>query len=136
MGSLLIGTPETIQKARRFRKVMGGGWRQAGYLAAAGIYALENNIERLHEDHQRAKSIGQVLSGKNFVKSIYPIETNIVIFELVDEITSADFVSAMAQLDINCIAFGKHHVRFVTHLDFTDAHLMEFEEVIKKVEMI
>lgn len=136
VGSLLIGSAETIQKARRFRKVMGGGWRQAGYLAAAGIYALEHNIERLHSDHHRAKAIGQILSQKNFIKSMYPIETNIVIFELADEITSADFVSAMAQLDIYCISFGKHHVRFVTHLDFTDAHLMEFEEVMKKVEMI
>lgn len=136
VGSLLIGSAETIQKARRFRKVMGGGWRQAGYLAAAGIYALEHNIERLHSDHYRAKAIGQILSQKNFVKSMYPIETNIVIIELVDEITSVQFVEYMAKQNIHCMAFGKHHVRFVTHLDFTDGHLQYFEQVMKKTETL
>lgn len=135
IGSLLLGSSDCIKKARRFRKVMGGGWRQAGYLAAAGIYALENNIERLHEDHQRAKSIGQILSGKNFVKSIYPIETNIVIFELADDISSTAFVNSMAQHALHCIAFGKHHVRFVTHLDFTDMHLSRFEELMNGEEI-
>lgn len=135
IGSLLLGSSDCIKKARRFRKVMGGGWRQAGYLAAAGIYALENNIERLHEDHQRAKSIGQILSGKNFVKSIYPIETNIVIFELAEDISSATFVHSMAERNLHCIAFGQHHVRFVTHLDFNDEHLMRFEELMKGEEI-
>jgi threonine aldolase len=127
VGSLLLGTKEIIKKARRFRKVMGGGWRQAGFLAAAGIYALDNNIDRLKEDHQRAKAIGQLLSKKNFVKAVYPIATNIVIFELPEDILAKDFVAAMAGNGIKCVTFGKHLVRFVTHLDFTDQHLEIFE---------
>jgi threonine aldolase len=128
VGSLLLGTKEVIKKARRFRKVMGGGWRQAGFLAAAGIYALDNNIDRLKEDHQRAKAIGQILSKKDFVKAVYPVTTNIVIFELPADILAKDFVTAMAPKGISCVTFGKHLVRFVTHLDFTDHHLEIFEQ--------
>lgn len=112
---------------------MGGGWRQAGFLAAAGIYALDNNIERLREDHARAKQIGKVLEGLPFVKNIYPIDTNIVIFELPETILANDFVAKMRQQNIGCVVFGKHLVRFVTHLDFTDEHLTEFEKNIIKV---
>ncbi|MCW3123495.1 MAG: threonine aldolase [Flavipsychrobacter sp.] len=128
VGSLLLGTNEVIKKARRFRKVMGGGWRQAGFLAAAGIYALDNNIDRLRDDHRRAKSIGEILSKKSFVKSVYPITTNIVIFELAGDMLAKDFIAAMAGKGIKCVAFGKHLVRFVTHLDFTDHHLEIFEQ--------
>ena len=128
VGSLLLGTKEVIKKARRFRKVMGGGWRQAGFLAAAGIYALDNNIERLKEDHRRAKAIGQILAKKNFVKTVYPITTNIVIFELPADILAKDFVSAMANKGINCVPFGTHLVRFVTHHDFTDPQLEMFAQ--------
>ena len=135
IGSLLLGTKEDISKARRFRKVMGGGWRQAGYLAAAGIFALENNIERLKEDHQRARKIGEILSKKDFVKEVYPIETNIVIFELPETILASEFVAKMLNHNILCVPFGKHLVRFVTHLDFKDAHLDYFETVFKTFEM-
>ncbi|MES2704709.1 MAG: GntG family PLP-dependent aldolase [Bacteroidota bacterium] len=127
VGSLLLGTKEVIKKARRFRKLMGGGWRQAGFLAAAGIYALDNNINRLRGDHQRAKAIGQILSGKSYVKAVYPITTNIVIFELPAEILAKYFVTTMAGKGISCVTFGKHLVRFVTHLDFTDQQLEVFE---------
>jgi len=127
IGSLLLGTREVIKKARRFRKVMGGGWRQAGFLAAAGIYALDHNIDRLRDDHRRAKTIGQILMGKSFVKSVYPITTNIIIFELPGDILAKDFVGAAAEKGIKCAPFGKHHVRFVTHLDITDQHLELFE---------
>lgn len=128
VGSLLLGTKEVIKKARRFRKVMGGGWRQAGFLAAAGIYAMDNNVDRLRDDHQRAKAIGQILLKKSFVRTVYPITTNIVIFELQDNIRAKDFVTTMAAKGINCVTFGKHLVRFVTHLDFTDSHLEVFEQ--------
>ncbi len=130
VGSLLLGEKDLIQQAKRFRKVMGGGWRQAGYLAAAGIYALDNNIERLKDDHKRAKTIGQILLGKAFVKDIYPIETNIVIFELPSDILASDFVARMAEMNIYCVTFGKHLVRFVTHLDFTDEQMTYFEQCI------
>lgn len=128
VGSLLLGTKEVIKQARRFRKVMGGGWRQAGFLAAAGMYALDNNVVRLKDDHQRAREIGEILSKKGFVKGVYPISTNIVIFELPDDILAKDFVNTMMVKGIRCVAFGKHLVRFVTHLDFTDEHLQLFEE--------
>jgi threonine aldolase len=133
VGSILLGTHELVKKARRYRKAMGGGWRQAGYLAAAGIFALENNIARLREDHDRAKQIGKILAGKSFVKDVYPIVTNIVIFELPEHILAIDFVATMAEYNIHCISFGKHLVRFVTHLDFTDDHLTQFEQCINRV---
>lgn len=133
IGSLLIGTKDLIHKSRRFRKVMGGGWRQAGYLAAAGIYALENNVERLKDDHKRAKAIGQILEGRNFIKQVFPIETNIVIVELPETILAADFVNLMANKNIYCITFGKHLVRFVTHINFTNNDLEYFEKEIKSL---
>lgn len=133
VGSLLLGKKDFIKKARRFRKVMGGGWRQAGFLAAAGIYALDNNINRLREDHARAKQIGKMLEGLFFVENIYPIETNIVIFQLPKTMLASDFVARMKEQNIGCVTFGKHLVRFVTHLDFTDEHLTEFEKNIRKM---
>lgn len=136
VGSVLLGSPETIKQAERFRKVMGGGWRQAGYLAAAGIYALDNNIPRLKEDHIRAKSIGLILAKKNFVRSILPIETNIVIIELPTEILASDFVNRMAEKGVFCVTFGKHLVRFVTHLDFTDNQLTCFEKIINSISLL
>lgn len=135
VGSVLLGSEEVIKRARRFRKVMGGGWRQAGFLAAAGIYALENNIERLKEDHQRAKSIGQFLSRASFVEDIYPIKTNIVIFELSKDILAADFIAMMAEKGIFGGTSGKHLVRFVTHLNFTDNHLTLFEERLQSINI-
>jgi len=135
VGSLLLGTKETIQQAKRFKKVMGGGWRQAGYLAAAGIYALDNNIERLKQDHIRAKAIGGMLTDKSFVNKVYPIETNIVIFELPEHILAIDFVSKMAEMNILCVTFGKHLVRFVTHLDFTDEQLNHFEKCLNSLKI-
>ncbi len=128
IGSLLLGNQDFIKKAKRFRKVMGGGWRQAGYLAAAGIYALDNNVERLKEDHRRAKAIGEMLSKKDYVESIFSIDTNIVIFELPKNILATEFVAKMAEKSVLCVPFGKHLVRFVTHLDFDDAQLSLLEK--------
>lgn len=135
IGSLLIGSKDIINKSRRSRKAMGGGWRQAGFLAAAGIYALDNNIERLKDDHKRAKIIGNIFEKKSFVKQVYPIETNIVIIELFDNILANDFVKLLAAKNIACITFGKHFVRFVTHMDFTDNDLEYFEEEIKQFDL-
>lgn len=135
IGSVLLGSNDLIKKARRFRKVMGGGWRQAGYLAAAGIYALDNNIKRLKEDHHRAKAIGKILSSKSFVQNVYPIETNIVIFELPKDILAKDFVSEMAEKGIYGGTFGQHLVRFVTHLGFTDNHLDELQQRLPLVNI-
>lgn len=130
VGSLLLGSADFIKKATRFRKVMGGGWRQAGYLAAAGIYALDHHLLRLRDDHARAQAIGQILQKLPEVEEIYPIETNIVIFRLPQAIQAADYVQQLAAKNIGAVTFGKHLVRFVTHLDFTDAHLEAFEKQI------
>ena len=133
VGSLLLGTKDFIKKARRIRKVFGGGMRQAGFLAAAGIYALDNNIERLKEDHQRAKKIEEELKALPYVESIMPVDTNIVIFNLTDKYTAASFDEALKPYDIKSSAFGKQTVRFVTHLDFTDDMLMKVIEVLRKL---
>ncbi|HEV7350099.1 GntG family PLP-dependent aldolase [Telluribacter sp.] len=133
VGSLLLGKTEFIKKARRFRKSMGGGWRQAGYLAAAGIYALDHHVDRLKEDHSRARAIGEMLSQKAEVEAIYPIDTNIVIMQLPDSITAEDYVRQLEMMRIRAVPFGKHLVRFVTHLDFTDEHLDELNKRLQKV---
>jgi len=133
VGSLLLGSADFIKKATRFRKVMGGGWRQAGYLAAAGIYALDYHLTRLSDDHARAQAIGQILKKLPEVAYIYPIETNIVIFQLPQTILATDYVQQLATKNIGAVTFGKHLVRFVTHLDFTDVHLEAFEKQIATV---
>ena len=107
---------------------MGGGWRQAGYLAAAGIYALDHHVERLRQDHARARAIGELLKGRPEVEEIYPIDTNIVIFRLPETILATDYVAQLASQGIRAVTFGKHLVRFVTHLDFTDDHLSELQK--------
>jgi threonine aldolase len=133
VGSVLLGTKDFIKKARRVRKRWGGGWRQAGYLAAAGIYALDNHIDRLTEDHQRARAIGALMSQKAEVLEVLPVDTNIVIFTLDNGILSSDYVKKLAEVGIKAATFGKHQVRFVTHLDFTDQDLEEFSVRIKKI---
>lgn len=130
VGSLLIGTKEVIRKARRFRKVMGGGWRQAGFLAAAGIYALDHQIQRLKEDHLRAREIGALFASKPEVEEVFPVDTNIVIIRLAPGLSEAGYVEQLAQKDILAVTFGKGLVRFVTHLDFTDIHLEQLRKSI------
>ncbi|TAE36478.1 MAG: aminotransferase class I/II-fold pyridoxal phosphate-dependent enzyme [Runella slithyformis] len=130
VGSLLLGSHDFIKKAVRFRKAMGGGWRQAGYLAAAGLYALDHHVQRLRDDHARARAIGKILEKRPEVVAIYPIETNIVIFELPPSILAADYVAQLATKGILAVTFGKHLVRFVTHLDFTDQHLEAFTKML------
>ncbi len=130
VGSLLLGNTEIIKQTRRFRKLMGGGWRQAGLLAAAGIYALDHHVERLREDHRRAKEAGKLISKLSYVKDIYPIETNIIIFELDDTITAIEFVQKMNEKGIKCIPFGKQLVRMVTHIDLTDNDLEYLHHVL------
>ena len=134
VGSLLIGSKELIYNARRQRKVWGGGWRQAGILAAAGIYALDHNIVRLKDDHKAAREIGAALEGKIWVKKIYPIKTNIVIFELPNSILAIDFVILLEKQNILTVTFGKHLVRFVTHLDLNERHINYTKQVIDQLK--
>lgn len=125
VGSLLLSSKENIKRARKIRKSFGGGMRQAGYLAAAGIYALENNVARLSEDHKRAKTLGEHLERCNFVESILPVETNIVIFSLREDISTSQFLDQLRSKNINASPFSKKEIRFVTHLDFSDDMLDE-----------
>ncbi len=134
VGSVLLGSNEFINRSRRIRKVFGGGMRQAGYLAAAGIYALDNNLLRLREDHKRAKLIESELQHRSYIDSILPVDTNILIFTLNDKITSDDFVLKLKENNIISSAFGKQKIRFVTHLDFTDAMLTKVIEVVRKLD--
>ncbi|WP_405415596.1 threonine aldolase family protein [Maribacter sp. Asnod1-A12] len=134
VGSLLIGTKEHMDKALRIRKIFGGGMRQSGFLAAAAIYALDNHVDRLVEDHKKAKEIGKALAAKSFIKKVEPIETNIVIFEI-DEafMTSDQFVNTLKDKDILIIGMGQGKLRMVTHLDYTnDMH----EELLKQLNSI
>ncbi|MDY0779211.1 GntG family PLP-dependent aldolase [Tenacibaculum sp. IB213877] len=120
VGSVLIGSKEHIAKAFRIRKLLGGAMRQVGYLAAAGIYALDNHVERLAEDHQKAKEIGEVLQQASFVKKVEPIETNIIIFYVNDGLDPIDFIKKMEEKNILMISMGEGKIRIVTHLDYTD----------------
>lgn len=119
VGSLLLGKKDFIKKARRVRKVFGGGMRQAGFIAAAGIYALNNNIQRLTEDHQNAQLIAAAVSKKSFVKKILPVETNIIIFELNDGIAAPAMVKQLEEKGILSYAIAPNRIRFVLHLDVT-----------------
>nr|NQU94202.1 aminotransferase class I/II-fold pyridoxal phosphate-dependent enzyme [Bacteroidota bacterium] len=133
VGSLLIGSKDFIRQARRVRKVFGGGMRQAGYLAAAGIYALDHHIKRLKDDHSRARQIGEIMGKLPFVEEVLPIETNIVVFRLNDHMPSEAFIKTLAENDILVVAFGKQTVRMVTHLDFDDVQLEAFEGIVKRL---
>ena len=122
VGSLLLGTKEQMDKAIRIRKIFGGGMRQSGFLAAAAIYALDNHIVRLAEDHKKAQEIGKALLVKSFIKKVEPIETNIVIFEIDESFMTSDtFVNKLKEKDILIIGMGQGKLRMVTHLDYTDA---------------
>lgn len=133
VGSLLLGKKDFIKRARRVRKVFGGGMRQAGYLAAAGIFALRNNIDRLKEDHDHAKQIAEVLGKKDFVSAIMPVETNIIIFSLKQPWTSKKLVQQLSEFGILGHPISSDQVRLVTHLDITPAMVQKTIDVINKL---
>ncbi len=133
VGSVLLGNKDFIKQARRCRKAMGGGMRQAGYLAAACIYALDHNIDRLKIDHDRAKLIAQKVAELPMVENIRPVHTNILIFDVKPPHTSASFIKKLEELGILAVPFGPQTVRFVTHLDFTEAML---DQVLTKLQML
>lgn len=130
VGSVLLGSHEEIKRARRIRKVFGGGMRQAGYLAAAGIYAIDNNVVKLKEDHRRAREIGKVLESCAYVNDIMPIDTNILIFSA-DDVPG--ILAKMEARGVLGIPFSPKDIRLVTHLDFTDEMLEETIRVLKSI---
>jgi threonine aldolase len=133
VGSVLLGNSAMIKKARRIRKVFGGGMRQAGYLAAAGIYALENNVERLSQDHLHARMIEEALREKPFIDTILPVETNIIIASFHQPYTPQIFIDAMEKEDILLFAISPTQIRMVLHLDITPAMVEKTINAIKKL---
>jgi len=134
VGSVLVCKKELEPKARRMRKAFGGGMRQAGFLAAAAIYALDNHITRLKEDHVRAMELGKVLSKVSWVKSMMPVDTNIVIFSVVESTTPEKILAQLNEQHIKALKFGPQEIRLVTHLDFNNQMLEKTVDVLKKVK--
>lgn len=135
VGSLLIGDKETIKEARRFRKVMGGGMRQAGYLAAACIYALDNHKPYLKLDNDKAKRIGKLLLQMPYVKSIKPVFTNILIFELQDNIKDTEFLEKLKAKGILATAFGNNSIRFVFHYHINDGMMVKIGHILTSEDL-
>ena len=133
VGSVLLGATPFIKKARRWRKVFGGGMRQAGSLAAAGIYALDNHVERLKEDHTKALNIKDALFKKDFVKEIFEVETNIVIAHIEGKYNATQLAAALKEKNILVIAMTPALIRFVVHLDITNEMLASTLETIEKL---
>jgi threonine aldolase len=131
VGSVLLGKKDLIRKARRIRKVFGGGMRQGGFIAAAGIYALKNNIKRLKEDHDHAKQIGNAIAKTTIAKSVFPVETNIIIFETVA--AAAVIVEKLRMKNILCYDIAPDRVRLVVHLDITEEMVSKTIEIIKAI---
>ena len=133
VGSLLLGKKDFIKKARRARKAFGGGMRQAGFIAAAGIYALQNNIDRLGEDHSHAKQIADAIARKDFVQLVLPVETNIIIFELTRNMSAPDLVSKLKEHSILGYAISPNRVRLVVHLDINSEMVNKTIELFNKL---
>ena len=134
MGSVLIGKKDFMKNAMRVRKVLGGGMRQVGFMAAAGIYALENHIDRLAKDNERAQEIGNILNNLSYVREIEPIETNIVIFYLNVDVDERSFTEYLSENNIRISNMGQGKLRIVTHLDYTEEMHQKFLEVLKQFQ--
>lgn len=134
VGSVFLSSKETIKKASKIRKVLGGGMRQAGFLAAAGIYALDHHVDRLADDHLHAKALATALSNADFVSSVMPVETNIILFDVKDNYNATRIVSALAEYGILCNTTSNKTIRFVTHLDITSAMVDQTIDIISKLK--
>jgi threonine aldolase len=130
-GSLLLGSKEHIGRAHRLRKLFGGGMRQAGYLAAAGLYALEHNIERLQADHRKARTLDLELKSLPYIAAVLPVETNIVIFTLQEQVPTEQFLAHLRAHDVRASSIGPRTIRFVFHLDVSDAQFDRLVEAMR-----
>ena len=135
MGSVLIGNKKLMKNAIRVRKVLGGGMRQVGFMAAAGIFALNNNVTRLEEDHRRAKEIGEVLKKQSYIGEVETVETNIIIFYLKNPSSEAVFMENLKQENIRISNMGQGKLRIVTHLDYSEEMHQRFREVLGKITL-
>ena len=120
VGSALLGTKEQIDRALRVRKMLGGGMRQAGYLAAAASYGMTHHWPRMGDDHQKAKALGEAVKAVDGVRYLAPVDTNIVIFEFTSEAREKQFMEHMQKCKIQLISMGSGKLRFVTHLDYSN----------------
>jgi threonine aldolase len=131
VGSMLTGSAELIERARIFRKALGGGMRQVGVLAAAGLIALEQGPKRLHEDHANARLLAEALSNMEGVSiDLDAVETNIVIFKVAEGINAADLVSRMKARGVLISSVGRDAIRMVTHLDVNRGACITATEVL------
>lgn len=135
VGSVLIGTKDFIKKARRVRKVFGGGMRQAGIIAAGGLYALKNNVDRLLIDHQNARQLEQTLNQLNWVKEVISVETNIVVAIINDPSKRDAIILSLAEHGIRVMAFGEGMLRLVTHLDVSSNEIDQTCEILRKLNV-
>lgn len=135
MGTVLIGNKDIMKNAIRVRKVLGGGMRQVGFMAAAGIFALDNHVDKLADDHKRAAEIGAILNSQSYIGEVDPIETNIVIFYLKDPSDEAEFMKKLQQEKIRISNMGQGKLRIVTHLDYSEEMHQRFVEVLKEIEL-
>ena len=133
VGSVMVGNKDFITAARRHRKRFGGGMRQAGYLAAACIFALQNNILRLETDHQKAKVLETILKNLPAVIEVMPVETNIVLFKTESATKADNILKLLKEQNILAAATGGGWIRFVTHLDITDEMEEKMDGVLKTV---
>jgi len=135
IGSMLLGNNETIKKAIRYRKVLGGGMRQVGYIAAAVDYALDNNLKDLAHDHKKAIELGIILKSLNYVELVQPIKTNIIIFSLRTNCNENKFIEILAKKNIRLIQLGKGKIRMVTHRDYTNEHHQYTMKTLSKLKL-
>lgn len=133
VGSVLLGSKDFVQKARRVRKVFGGGMRQAGYIAAGALYAIQHQVRRLEQDHHHAAMIVEALLKKDFVGMIPPVETNIILFEVKGRFTPKELVAVLASKGILTIAMSPTQVRIVTHLDISEEMV---KQTIREIESL
>lgn len=135
VGTVLVGDEVYMKKALRIRKIFGGGMRQAGLLAAAGLYALDHHVDRLAEDHERAGEIGKALKQQAYIKEVEPVETNIVIFYLKDPSREQEFLAQLAKKDIKISNMGQGKLRIVTHLDYTAKMHKVFLKALESIRL-
>lgn len=135
VGSLILFKNEFAKQVHRMRKVFGGGMRQAGYLAAAGIYALDNHVERLKQDHERAKKLESALNELSYVEKVTPVQTNIVIFELSGDQSAKEYLNKLEAKGVKAVQFGHKEIRLVTHLDYNDEMLEKTIGVLNSIDL-
>lgn len=134
VGSLLLGGRDFMHEARRVRKRFGGGWRQAGFLAAAGLYALDNHVERISEDHAKARRLGNALQEQPYVATVAPVQTNVVVFNMTDPGRETAFIDALLERGVHAISLGQGKLRMVTHLDVSMQDIDQACEILTDLQ--